>query len=498
MSMPAKTTTSPPLLADLLAGFADAPPVPVSDIAIDTRRLGHGALFLACRGSRSHALEHLDEVTARKLAAVAWDGDAAVAPPDGVPAVAVPGLAGRLGEIANRFFDSPSRDVAASGVTGTNGKTTVAWLLAQSRQRLGQPCGYVGTLGAGLDEVSPDTGLTTPDCVELNRQLARFRDGGARHAALEVSSHALVQERLSGIRIATAIFTNLSRDHIDYHGDLEAYGEAKARLFHELEPRERVICTDSPFGVELASRFGREAVVVSATGRDTGHERYVTAGGMRAAGHGMEVAVRSSWGDGRATLPLFGSFNVANALTVLGVLLADGIAFADGLELLAGMAPPPGRLQPVDVGGTGRLPQVFVDYAHTPAALEAALGALRPHASGALWCVFGCGGDRDRGKRPEMGRAALSNADRVVLTSDNPRTEDPAAIMRDVQEGVAGEMVAIEDRAAAIAWAVANAAADDVVLIAGKGHEDYQVVGETRRPFSDFKAAAENLRRRAR
>jgi len=430
MSMPAKTTTCAPLLADLLAGIADAPRVPVADIAIDTRRLGRGALFLACRGARSHALEHLDDVTARKLGAVAWDGDAAVTPPDGVPAVVVPGLAGRLGEIANRFFDTPSRDVATSGVTGTNGKTTVAWLLAQCRQRLGQPCGYVGTLGAGIDEVSPETGLTTPDCVELNRQLARFRDAGARHAALEVSSHALVQERLAGIRVATAIFTNLSRDHIDYHGVLEAYGEAKARLFHELEPRERIICTDSPFGVTLAARFGREAVVVSATGRDTGHERYVTAADIRPAAQGMDVAIRSSWGDGRAMLPLFGAFNVANALTVLAALLADGVEFADGLELMAGMAPPPGRLQPVEAGSGSRLPQVFVDYAHTPAALEAALGALKPHAGGALWCVFGCGGDRDRGKRPEMGRAALASADRVVLTSDNPRSEDPAAIMR--------------------------------------------------------------------
>ncbi len=489
--------TTAPDLAELLAGFAAAPPIAVRDIASDSRRLGAGAVFLACRGGRAHALDYLDATEASRLAAIVWDGDAQAVPPAGVPAVRVPDLRRHLGDIANRFFGRPSADVAVTGVTGTNGKSTVAWLLAQCRQRLGQRCGYIGTLGAGIDEILPDSGLTTPDCIELHRQLARFRDAGAAQAALEVSSHALTQRRLDGIALDAALFTNLSRDHLDYHGDMAAYGAAKARLFCDFAPRLSVICIDSEFGRELAARRGRDAVVV-ATGADAnvGGHRFVRAGSYDAMPRGMELCVASSWGEVRVELPLYGAFNVANALTVLATLLADGVGFDDGIELLAGMQPPPGRMQPVGAAESSSLPRVFIDYAHTPAALEAALAALRPHCRERLWCVFGCGGDRDRGKRPQMGQVALAGADCPVLTSDNPRSEDPVAIMRDVARGLAQPLTAIEDRAAAIAWAIARAGSGDAVLIAGKGHEDYQLVGDRRQPFSDYRVAAECLRRR--
>ena len=265
MNVPARIDNALPRLSALLAGIADAPPVEVHELASDSRRLGSGAVFLACRGARSHALEHLDAALAARLAAIVWDADPDVAPPAGVTAVAVPGLKARLGEIADRYFGEPSRTVRVSGVTGTNGKTTVAWLLAQARERLGQRTAYIGTLGAGLDDIATATGLTTPDCVELHRLLAEFRDAGARHAALEVSSHGLAQGRIDGVRIDSALFTNLSRDHIDYHGSMQAYFDSKARLFTDFAAARRVICVDDEYGRRLAERCGRDAVRVASS-----------------------------------------------------------------------------------------------------------------------------------------------------------------------------------------------------------------------------------------
>lgn len=497
MSMAAMSLTSTPNLRELLQGIADAPAIAVTDIASDSRRLANGTVFIACRGATAHGLQFLDETTAQSLAAIVWDGDTNVAPPVGVPAVIVPDLKSRIPTIANRFFAAPSEGLRVAGITGTNGKTTVAWLLAQCWQKLGQRCAYIGTLGAGLDEVDATAGLTTPDCIELQRLFAAFRDRSASRVALEVSSHGLQQERVAGTRFDAAIFTNLSRDHIDYHGDMDSYGAVKARLFTEFAPRQRIICIDSDFGKTLAAAVGNDAVLVaSADTKTPPAQRFVTARQVTATAAGAHLHIASSWGEGELNLPLVGLFNVANALTVLAALLVEKVELADALTVLSEVTAPAGRMQPVRIGAAAALPAVFVDYAHTPDALQAALLALRPHCGGKLWCVFGCGGDRDRGKRPLMGRAVVENADRPVLTSDNPRSESPAAIMRDVQDGVAVPLLAIEDRAAAIAFAIAQAATDDVVLIAGKGHEDYQLVGGRRLEFSDYHAAAENLRRR--
>ncbi|WP_082990128.1 UDP-N-acetylmuramoyl-L-alanyl-D-glutamate--2,6-diaminopimelate ligase [Woeseia oceani] len=497
MSMPAESITLAPTLADLLAGFAAAPAIPVAGIASDSRRLQSGDVFLAVRGKRSHGLEHLDEKLAATLAAIVWDGDESVVPPAGVTTVVVRDLAAKLGDIANRWFGAPSAAIKVCGVTGTNGKTTVAWLLAQSWQLLGERCGYIGTLGTGIDEINDDYGLTTPDCVELHRQFARFRDAGAARAALEVSSHALTQGRLNGVQVDAALFTNLSRDHIDYHGDMAAYGDSKARLFTEFSPQHQVVCIDSEFGLTLAARCGSNAILVASRAvAEAGDKRYVFAETITPQADGTCVQVMSSWGEGQLVLPLYGQFNVANALQVIALLLSSGVPFATALEVMQAVEAPPGRLQQVTIPLHSELPAVFVDYAHTPAALEAALTALAPHCRGKLWCVFGCGGDRDKGKRPQMGAIAERCADKVILTSDNPRSEDPLAIMRDAQHGMSGAEVAIEDRASAIAFAIAQASTSDVILIAGKGHENYQIIGEQRLPFSDYQVARQNLQQR--
>ena len=494
MNTQAQSAAMRPTLADILDGLADVPPIPIGGIASDSRQLRDGDVFLAVRGARSHALDFIDADRAAKLAAIVWDGDAAVAPPAGTLSVVVPGLAGTLGAIANRWFGSPSAAIRVMAVTGTNGKTTVAWLLAQCWQLLGERCAYIGTLGTGIDELTDPYGLTTPDCIELHRQFAAFRDAGVRRVALEVSSHGLSQGRLSGVQLDAAIFTNLSRDHIDYHGDMAAYGNTKARLFSEFAAPHKVICIDGDFGRTLAAACDADAILVAGTAaHDAGQQRYVFAESVRPEADGTSLQIASSWGSARCVLPLYGQFNVVNALEVVAVLLSSGVAFENAMELIEAVSAPPGRMQQVTVDVEDNLPKVFVDYAHTPAALEAALQALTPHCHGKLWCVFGCGGDRDRGKRPQMGQAVLRYSDHAVLTSDNPRSEDPVAIMREVQQGMTGAEIAIEDRATAIAFAIEHAGAADAVLIAGKGHEAYQIVGERRLPFSDYLLARQIL-----
>ena len=499
MSMPAEKLTSSMTLAKLLQGIADAPDIAINGIASDTRELAAGYLFLACSGISSHGLDHVQQAVAAGAVAVAYDATTAITVPDiDVPLIAVDDLRGQLGDIANRFFDYPSRSVRVIGVTGTNGKTTVAWLLAQCMRRLGKPCGYVGTLGYGTAEIDEAEGMTTPDVIELHRRLAEFRDSGATCAAIEVSSHALAQQRIDGVQIDTALFTNLSRDHLDYHGDMRAYAEAKASLFLDAGPTRRIINMDSEFGTQLASRCGPDVVTVSTNFDRVANDRpYVFVRAVIAREDGFEVSVRSSWDNGSIWLPLPGEFNIANAVLVLAFLLSDGIPFDEASAALSKVVAPPGRLQRVDSAAG---PAVFVDYAHTPNAIEVALRALRSHCRGKLWCVFGCGGDRHRGKRPLMGRAAERLADHIVVTSDNPRSEDAGDIITAIVDGLNDGQNAtiIEDRAAAIAWAIRQAGASDVILLAGKGHENYQLIGDERRDFSDYGSAVANLLVRSR
>ncbi|NNF40076.1 MAG: UDP-N-acetylmuramoyl-L-alanyl-D-glutamate--2,6-diaminopimelate ligase [Woeseiaceae bacterium] len=493
MSMPAKQPSSTPALDELLRDFAIAPAVPIYGIASDSRRLAEGYLFLACQGAGRHGLDFLDDAIAAGAAAVACDPSTAGAPQvAGIPLVAVAGLESKLGEIANRYYGRPSETLRVIGVTGTNGKTTVAWLVAQCAQLLGERCGYIGTLGYGVDEVRDADGMTTPAAVELHGRLAGFVEEGARFAALEVSSHALSQARVAGVRFAAALFTNLTRDHLDYHADMQDYFETKARLFLEADTATRIVNVDSDYGARLVDRCGLEVVTVSTRFDRVANGRpYVFARSVVADTHGSTVTFVSSWGEGRFTLPLPGDFNVANAMLVLAVMLQQGVSLQAACDVLSRVQAPPGRMQ--RVAGPGS--RVYVDYAHTPDALDVALSALRQHSKGRLWCVFGCGGDRDQGKRALMARVAERLADRVVVTSDNPRTEKPEKIIEDIMAGLSEPRAAtaIEDRAAAIAWTIRQAADTDVVLIAGKGHEDYQETGGKRLPFSDYDMAAAAL-----
>ena len=497
----------------LLQGIADdvdsIPALPITGISTDSRTIRKGEVFLACQGLASHGLQFVDQALAAGAAAIAWDSqavddmadarfdtDAAVLAARHSSAVMIPaaGLTHRLGEIANRWFDAPSERLRISGVTGTNGKTTVAFLIAQCLQMLDKPCAYMGTLGAGIARLDRGPGLTTPGCVDLHRNLADFASAGALSAALEVSSHALHQNRVDGVRFDSVLFTNLSRDHIDYHGDMLSYGETKARFVLSEGVEHRIVLIDSEFGAELAERCRDRLVVVSTSmDADTGSEKHVRMTGIDANESGSTVEVESSWGRSRFHLPLAGDFNVANAALVLAQLLTWGIPLATAVGVLGKVLAPAGRMQKVQPAPGAPLPVVYVDYAHTPAGLQAVLSTLRNHCKGDLWCVFGCGGDRDRGKRGPMGAAVAKLADRPVVTSDNPRNEDPQEIIAAVLGAMGEGTVAIEDRAEAIAYAIRNANDDDVILIAGKGHEDYQVTGNVRRPFSDYGVAMTNL-----
>lgn len=495
MSMPAEQLTPTQTLADLLRDYVEVPPLPVTGITCDSRALAPGYLFLACRGGRSHGVDFAAAAEAAGAVAIAFDASTALAPSAvGIPVLAIEHLGDKVGAIANRYYGFPSHQLGVIGVTGTNGKTTISWLVAQCMEMLGKRCGYIGTLGYGIGTLHGGAGMTTPPVTELHGRLADFVEQNADYAAVEVSSHALAQRRVDGVRFEAALFSNLTRDHLDYHGDMRAYFEAKARLFLECEVRRRIIDVDTEWGAELAARCGGDAVLVSIkAGRPTGDGRHLFARQVRPTDAGSEVTFDGSWGGGRLVVPMPGDFNVANALLVLALLLDLGVEIEAATHVLSSISAPPGRLQRITAQGVS----AYVDYAHTPDALEAALHALRAHCRGSLWCVFGCGGGRDAGKRPLMGRVAEELADVVVITSDNPRHEPAAEIIDDIVAGLAkpGRVTVIEDRAAAIAWAIAAAQEGDSVLIAGKGHESYQVIGDQRLPFSDFALASALLGR---
>ncbi len=495
MSMPAEQLPATLQLDTLLAGLADAPPVPIVDIAMDSRRLCAGSLFLACPGATHHGLDFREQAIAAGVAAIAFDASTATGAVNGfgVPTVPVQDLTSHLGEIANRFFDFPSARLKVAGVTGTNGKTTVAWMIARCLTRLGRQCGYAGTLGFGIGKIDEGGQMTSPDVIELNRRLAGFCDSGADYAAIEVSSHALDQRRVDGTRFDAVLFTNLSRDHLDYHGDMRAYGNAKAKLFLDYPTRCRIVNLDSEFGGELASRCGDEVITVSTKFDRVANGRpYAFVRSVITRSNGSDVRLQTSWGDAQLFVPLLGEFNIANAVLVLAYLLSAGIDLDDACDALAGIDAPPGRMQRVNAASG---PSVYIDYAHTPNALDAALHAVRAHSRGKVWCVFGCGGNRDAGKRPMMGRIAERLADRVVVTDDNPRDEASAHITDGIVSGFnkADAATVIADRKTAIEWAIAHAAPADVILIAGKGHECHQIVAGEQREFSDYAVAAAKL-----
>ncbi len=482
-------------LSQLFPGLVPAPPsLDVPDIATHSAEVVPGGLFLACAGSRDHGLRFLGDALDHGAGAVAWEPQPALPPPGlpaGVVGLPVPGLRRELGGIANRFFARPSAGISVTGITGTNGKTTVAWLLAQALGHLGQRAGYMGTLGYGSVIALRPEPLTTPGCVTVHRHLRELADAGLDDVAMEVSSHALDQGRVDGVAFRITAFTNLSRDHLDYHGDLASYGRAKQRLFLESGAATAVINLGDAFGRELAGRLpaGMRLVGVAATpGQGAAVEISPLAGGR--PGRRLRLEVEGSGVEFDSLL--LGTFNLENLALAAGILHAQGFAPAAIATALATCQAPPGRMQ---VLSSGAGPRVVVDFAHTPDALRRVLEALREEAPARLWCVFGCGGDRDAGKRPLMGAVARELADRLVVTDDNPRSEDPDAIVAAILEGAGSgpQVEVIRDRAAAIRHAVGMAARDDVVLIAGKGHEAVQIVGHEARAFSDQAVAGAAL-----
>jgi len=487
-------------LSALLQGIAVPPrDVELKDIELDSRRVTPGAAFLACPGRTTHGLAHAADAAARGAVAVIWEPAPGVEPPalpPSVTVVPVEGLRHQAGTIADRFFRAPSAELRIAAFTGTNGKTTCAYLLAQAADLLGRRGAYLGTLGAGRPGALREVGLTTPDAVSVHRRLAEARDAGAKTLGMEVSSHALDQERVAGVRIDTAAFTNLTRDHLDYHGTLEAYGEAKARLFAMPGLARAVINARDDFGRALVERTGPDLErVLYSTSNELWAEPgtgWIRLPELRATTAGLSLHVESSWGAGTLRSRLIGEFNAENLLAVLGVLLGWGVPLQQALVALAACGAPPGRMETF---GGGAQPLALVDYAHTPDALAKVLDAARSHTRGRLFCVFGCGGDRDPGKRPLMGAVAEAHADVVVLTDDNPRSEPSRAILEQILAGMRDHAAAhvIADRAEAIHFALAEADAGDVVVIAGKGHEDRQIVGTESRPFSDRQVVLDAL-----
>ena len=420
-----------------------------------------------------------------------------------VPHLAVADLRCHAGEIADHVYGSPSQKLWMVGVTGTNGKTSCSHWIAQSLNALDKKTALLGTLGNGFPGALQVTLNTTPDAIRLHGLLADYLQQGAQAVAMEVSSHALEQGRVNGMQYDVALLTNLSRDHLDYHGDMRSYAAAKRRLFDWQQLKYAVLNLDDAFGIELAEQFQDKAVEVVGYGLGDAALalaerlglRMVYGGARRMDAQGFTLQVHSSWGGGELRSALLGRFNAANLLGVLAVLLVSGVTLSDALRELTHLEAVPGRMQ--TLGGGGR-PSVVVDYAHTPDALEKVLQALREvlasTSGGKLICVFGCGGDRDRGKRPMMGTVATKLADVSIVTSDNPRSEQPDEIIAAIVAGMHGQNYQIiGDRAEAIAQAIHSARAADTVLVAGKGHETYQEIRGVKHPFSDIGLARRAL-----
>jgi UDP-N-acetylmuramoyl-L-alanyl-D-glutamate--2,6-diaminopimelate ligase len=469
-------------LSTLLAGLTDAPLADdpeISGITLDSRAVQQGWLFIAVPGARTDGRVYIAGAYSRGAAATVYEANGFEPDARSANAIGVRALRRHIGTIADRFYGAPSRKLKVVGVTGTNGKTTTTHLLAQVLDRPEARCGLIGTLGSGFPGQLDPSLHTTPDAVSVHRLMAEFVSAGARTVCMEVSSHALDQARVAGVAFDIAVFTNLTRDHLDYHGDMDAYAGAKARLFDIPDLKVAVINRDDAFGREIIERLRGRTPVLS-FGLQGGD---VQAKAVETSPDGLTLSIVTPHGGAQLQSPLLGRFNAANLLAVLAVLLAAGVPLAEAANTLAHARPVAGRME--RFGGSGDRPLVVVDYAHTPDALEKALQALREHTQGKLVCVFGCGGDRDRGKRPQMGRIAEQLADLVILTNDNPRHEDPATIINEIATGMQSTPTAVPDRTQAIRMALSEARAGDIVLVAGKGHEDYQQVRDRRLAYSD-------------
>jgi len=477
-------------LSELLGGAGCAGgETSIRGLQLDSRQVQNGDLFLAVPGEQHDGRQFIEQAVANGAVAVL-----AEAPVAGfvdelpVPLVEIPELRFDLGPLAARFFGHPSHALHVVGVTGTNGKTTTTSLIAQLGRLQGASCGVIGTLGASLDDVVADSPNTTPDPISLQKQLAQWRDLGVNTVSVEVSSHALVQGRVHGVEFKTAIYTNLSHDHLDYHGSMEVYARAKLRLFSGAGLRQEVINLDDEYAAQVVAAVpaGVEVLTYSTSRADAD----IRVDSIDYGPAGVTGQLHTPWGSGRFSSPLAGEFNLANLAAAVTAVVLSGEELPAVLAAVSRLRAVSGRMQTI---ANERGLQLGVDYAHTPDALEQVLVALKNHVRGDLVTVFGCGGDRDRAKRQVMGRVACRLSDRVVVTSDNPRSEDPAAILTDIAAGCSGNFELVADRAQAIAMAIRESAAGDCVLIAGKGHENYQIIDGVRHQFSDQEQARKAL-----
>ena len=498
--MLAVTASVPNILAWLQAE------APAAQLSSDSRTISAGDVFFAYPGDAADGRNYIENAIERGAKAVIFEADGFQWNDAwSVPHMAVRNLKKLAGPVANAYYGKPDAGMFTAAVTGTNGKTSCSQWLGKALSRLGEPTAVVGTLGVGLYQRGGhsglvNTGYTTPDAILLQRKLAELRDAGAKALAIEASSIGLEQGRMDGMHVDVALFTNFTRDHLDYHGDMAAYEDAKRMLFDWPGLQHAVINLDDEMGLRLIDHIRKTNPQLpitgyTLTGRQVDGVAALQASEIRSSHGGTTFKLDCAAGSAPIRTQLVGQFNVSNVLGIFGVLLAKGVAFKAAAESLEALTAVPGRME--QLGGQDA-PLVVIDYAHTPDALEKTLATLRQVAQqrgGQLWCVFGCGGDRDPGKRPQMGRVAQA-ADYIVVTSDNPRSEEPATILAQIVQGIdtanlpADALQVIEDRASAILWAVRHAGKNDVVLLAGKGHEPYQEIKGKKLPFLDADHAA--------
>lgn len=483
----------------LLKGIAEiaTQDVIVTGLSLDNRTVQSGDVFFACEGSTGHGKQYIDAAITAGAVAVLIENTSAeeisqlVRKSPKTPIVNVNQLSDKLGVIASAFYGAPSNSISLIGITGTNGKTSCSHLIAQCLNEAAAPCGVIGTLGAGVwGDIKP-IDRTTPDALELQRLLFNMKNNNVASIAMEVSSHALDQGRVNACRIDVAVFTNLTRDHLDYHGDMASYGKSKLQLFLRPELKSVVVNLDDAFADTIIESLDASVNVIGITlnslgthQRDNNDIKVISASHIALGGKGLNFTIQSPWGNTRLESELLGDFNVSNLLTTLAVAMTRNISFDQAIKKLSFAQAPAGRLETF----SNNSPLVVVDYAHTPDALEKVMQTLAQYAKGQLHVLFGCGGDRDKGKRAQMGALAENIADVVWLTDDNPRTEKSMDIIQDILSGIKNSSaVNIEtNRKLAIQKIISSVnSLDDVILIAGKGHEEYQIVGDECLAFSD-------------
>lgn len=474
----------------------------ITGLALDSRKVKPGDLFLGYPGADLDGRHYIRQAIEKGAVAVFQEFDKGMdrlSWQDKVPIIGIKNLSQKISGIAAEFYQHPSKNMLVIAVTGTNGKTSITHLLAGAFSQLGKKSAVIGTMGSGIFGGIYDTEYktTTPDPIKLQSILRHFHDEKVEIVAMEASSHALHQYRLSAVNVAVGVFSNLTRDHLDYHKNLAHYADAKRRLFEMPCVRQGVFNLDDKVGAEWMQRFRDRYSTCGYTiqGEKNDQKNWtVSAHAIQFLSSGFRCQVETPWGKGALESSLMGDFNVQNILSVLSVLGMQGYSLETILPALSALKPIPGRMQ--ILGGKGSYPLIIIDFSHTPDALEKALRAARKHCLGKLICVFGCGGNRDRGKRPEMGKLAESLADQVIVTDDNVRKENPGQIVNDILAGCQNpdKMCVLHDRRAAIQQAIQQAASDDVIVLAGKGHETYQIIGDHYLPFNEEQIVLEILK----